>query len=158
MFNDGFKFKPTKDSIGAVVAEKKLTVDKEDYTLIALAIRGGGYEAEWSSNVTLGKFGQHQGFEKASQDVLSFLDSYIKTQQIKGKIKLWLTGYSRGGATANLLAGELNSGRKLPQVELASSDLYAFCFESPAGTLASFNPKNKKNDNIINIIKLDCTL
>lgn len=29
--NDGFKFKPTKDSIGAVVAEKKLTVDKEDY-------------------------------------------------------------------------------------------------------------------------------
>ena len=43
--NDGFKVKPTKDSIGAVAAEKKLTIDKEDYTLIALAIRVGGYEA-----------------------------------------------------------------------------------------------------------------
>jgi hypothetical protein len=129
-----------------------LTVEKEDYTLLALAIRGGGYEAEWASNVTLGTSGQHQGFHKASQDVLRFLENYIKTHDIKGKIKLWLTGYSRGAATANLLAGELNSGRKLPQVELASSDLYAFCFESPAGTLASFNPRNKKNDNIINIV------
>ncbi|WP_314086068.1 VWA domain-containing protein [Lactococcus chungangensis] len=150
--NDAFKLKPTKDSIGAVIAEKKLTVEKEDYTLLALAIRGGGYEAEWASNVTLGTSGQHQGFHKASQDVLRFLENYIKTHDIKGKIKLWLTGYSRGAATANLLAGELNSGRKLPQVELASSDLYAFCFESPAGTLASFNPRNKKNDNIINIV------
>ena len=153
--NDGFKFRPTKDSIGAIAAEKKLTVDKEDYTLIALAIRGGGYEAEWASNVTLGTSGQHQGFHKASQDVLKFLDNYIKTHHIKGKIKLWLTGYSRGGATANLLAGELNSGRKLPQVELAPSDLYAFCFEPPAGTLASFDPRNKKNDNIINIVNLN---
>ena len=153
--NDGFKFRPTKDSIGAIAAEKKLTVDEEDYTLIALAIRGGGYEAEWASNVTLGTSGQHQGFHKASQDVLKFLDNYIKTHHIKGKIKLWLTGYSRGAATANLLAGELNSGRKLPQVELAPSDLYAFCFEPPAGTLASFDPRNKKNDNIINIVNLN---
>lgn len=153
--NDGFKFKPTKDSIGAVVAEKKLTVDKEDYTLIALAIRGGGYEAEWSSNVTLGKFGQHQGFEKASQDVLSFLDSYIKTQQIKGKIKLWLTGYSRGGATANLIAGELNNGRKLPQVTLVSSDLYAFCFEPPAGTLEKLGAKDTKHHNVVSIVNLN---
>ncbi|WP_394206294.1 VWA domain-containing protein [Lactococcus chungangensis] len=150
--NDAFKLKPTKDSIGAVIAEKKLTVEKEDYTLLALAIRGGGYEAEWASNVTLGTSGQHQGFHKASQDVLRFLENYIKTHDIKGKIKLWLTGYSRGAATANLLAGELNSGRKLPQVELAPSDMYVFCFESPAGTLASFNPRNKKNDNIINIV------
>ena len=153
--NDGFKFRPTKDSIGAIAAEKKLTVDEEDYTLIALAIRGGGYEAEWASNVTLGTSGQHQGFHKASQDVLRFLENYIKTHDIKGKIKLWLTGYSRGAATANLLAGELNSGRKLPQVELAPSDLYAFCFEPPAGTLASFDPRNKKNDNIINIVNLN---
>lgn len=153
--NDGFKFKPTKDSIGAVVAEKKLTVDKEGYTLIALAIRGGGYEAEWASNVTLGKFGQHQGFEKASQDVLSFLDSYIKTYQIKGKIKLWLTGYSRGGATANLVAGELNNGRKLPQVTLGSSDLFAFCFEPPAGTLEKLGAKDTKHHNIVNIVNLN---
>ena len=60
--NDDFKFKPTKDSIGAVLANKKLKVDQEDYTLLALAIRGGGYESEWASNVTLGTSGQHQGF------------------------------------------------------------------------------------------------
>jgi hypothetical protein len=110
--NDDFKFKPTKDSIGAVLANKKLKVDQEDYTLLALAIRGGGYESEWASNVTLGTSGQHQGFDKASQDVLTFLDSYVIKHKIQGKIKLWLTGYSRAAATANLVAGSLNNGRK----------------------------------------------
>mgnify|MGYP002135047415 FL=1 len=153
--NDGFKVKPTKDSIGAVAAETKLTIDKEDYTLIALAIRGGGYEAEWASNVTMGKTGQHQGFEKASQDVLDFLDTYIKKNKIKGKVKLWLTGYSRGAATANLIAGELNNGRKLPQVTLASSDLYAFCFEPPAGALENSGVKDAKHNNIVNIVNLN---
>lgn len=57
--NQNFLERPSKDSIGAVIAQKKLKVKEEDYTLIALAIRGGGYEAEWASNLTLGRTGEH---------------------------------------------------------------------------------------------------
>ena len=153
--NDDFKFKPTKDSIGAVLANKKLKVDQEDYTLLALAIRGGGYESEWASNVTLGTSGQHQGFDKASQDVLTFLDSYVIKHKIQGKIKLWLTGYSRAAATANLVAGSLNNGRKMPQVTLSPADMYAFCFEPPAGTLDTFDAKKDKHHNVVNIVNLN---
>lgn len=153
--NDDFKFKPTKDSIGAVLANKKLKVGKEDYTLLALAIRGGGYDSEWASNLTLGTSGQHQGFDKASQDVLIFLDDYIIKHKIQGKIKLWLTGYSRAAATANLVAGSLNNGRKISQVTLSPDDMYAFCFEPPAGTLAAFDAKNDKHHNIVNIVNLN---
>ena len=153
--NDDFKFKPTKDSIGAVLANKKLKVDQEDYTLLALAIRGGGYESEWASNVTLGTSGQHQGFDKASQDVLTFLDSYVIKHKIQGKIKLWLTGYSRAAATANLVAGSLNNGRKMPQVTLSPANMYAFCFEPPAGTLDTFDAKKDKHHNVVNIVNLN---
>ncbi len=157
--NDDFKFKPTKDSIGAVLANKNLKVGKEDYTLLALAIRGGGYESEWASNVTLGTSGQHQGFDKASQDVLTFLDNYIIKHKIQGKIKLWLTGYSRAAATANLVGGSLNNGRVMPQVTpqvtLSPTDMYAFCFEPPAGTLETFDAKNDKHHNIVNIVNLN---
>jgi hypothetical protein len=153
--NDDFKFKPTNDSIGAVLANKKLKVDQEDYTLLALAIRGGGYESEWASNVTLGTSGQHQGFDKASQDVLTFLDSYVIKHKIQGKIKLWLTGYSRAAATANLVAGSLNNGRKMPQVTLSLANMYAFCFEPPAGTLDTFDAKKDKHHNVVNIVNLN---
>ena len=153
--NDDFKFKPTNDSIGAVLANKKLKVDQEDYTLLALAIRGGGYESEWASNVTLGTSGQHQGFDKASQDVLTFLDSYVIKHKIQGKIKLWLTGYSRAAATANLVAGSLNNGRKMPQVTLSPANMYAFCFEPPAGTLDTFDAKKDKHHNVVNIVNLN---
>lgn len=153
--NDDFKFKPTKDSIGTVLANKKLKVDQEDYTLLALAIRGGGYESEWASNVTLGTSGQHQGFDKASQDVLTFLDSYVIKHKIQGKIKLWLTGYSRAAATANLVAGSLNNGRKMPQVTLSPANMYAFCFEPPAGTLDTFDAKKDKHHNVVNIVNLN---
>lgn len=153
--NDDFKFKPTKDSIGTVLANKKLKVDREDYTLLALAIRGGGYESEWASNVTLGTSGQHQGFDKASQDVLTFLDSYVIKHKIQGKIKLWLTGYSRAAATANLVAGSLNNGRKMPQVTLSPANMYAFCFEPPAGTLDTFDAKKDKHHNVVNIVNLN---
>ena len=126
--NDDFKFKPTKDSIGAVLANKKLKVDQEDYTLLALAIRGGGYESKWASNVTLRTSGQHQGFDKASQDVLTFLDSYVIKHKIQGKIKLWLTGYSRAAATANLVAGSLNNGRKNATSNTQSCEYVCFLF------------------------------
>ncbi|MBL3716748.1 VWA domain-containing protein [Lactococcus garvieae] len=153
--NQHFQERPSKDSIGAVIAQKKLTVKEEDYTLIALAIRGGGYEAEWASNLTLGRSGEHQGFREASEKVLTFLDQYLREHKVTGKIKLWINGYSRAAAVTNLTAGALNKGRKLASGELKAEDMYGFCFEAPAGTLLGTGNDDKRHDNIVNVINVN---
>ena len=58
--NDWFTKKPTTDSIGVIIGNKPVKVKDEEYTLIAVAVRGGGYEQEWASNITIGTSGQHQ--------------------------------------------------------------------------------------------------
>lgn len=153
--NQHFQERPSTDSIGAVIAQKKLTVKEEDYTLIALAIRGGGYEAEWASNLTLGRSGEHQGFREASEKALTFLDQYLKEHKVTGKVKLWINGYSRAAAVTNLTAGALNKGRKLASGELKAEDMYAFCFEAPAGTLKGTGNREGRHDNIVNVINVN---
>jgi len=75
--NDRYYSKPTMDSIGVVAANKKITVNGEEYTLIALAIRGGGYESEWASNFTIGMSGFHSGFNNAKIEVENFLEKQV---------------------------------------------------------------------------------
>lgn len=127
---------PTTDSIGVAGASKPLG----DYTLIAIAVRGGGYGKEWASNFTIGPTGQHQGFMTAKENVLDFINKFIIKNNISGKIKIWITGFSRAAATANLTAAALDDGTAkaiIPAldetVSLSNDDLYAYCFETPAG-------------------------
>ena len=75
--NDFWMSKPTRDSIGVLAANKTL---RDGSTLVALAIRGGGYEQEWSSNLTVGLWDEHEGFAKAKRDTLDFLDEYLNTE------------------------------------------------------------------------------
>ncbi|MDR2832382.1 MAG: VWA domain-containing protein [Streptococcaceae bacterium] len=152
--NEGFQTKPTKDSIGVVVAQKKINLVDEEYTVVALSVRGGGYEAEWASNLTLGMKGEHAGFKNASRQVLTFLEQYLKNTKVSGKMKLWLTGFSRGGAVANLAGGAINQGQMtFPEnIQFEPKNMYVFCFEPPAGTLIEFQPKTAIHNNILNII------
>ncbi len=128
--------KPTRDSVGVVAANKPLSFDGKEYTLIAVAIRGGGYEREWASNVTMGESGYHAGFSQARDTVIAFLKKYIKEQGISGDIKIWITGYSRAGATANMVAGAIDNGDvDLEGCHLELKDLFAYTFETPAGVV-----------------------
>lgn len=151
--NDAYLAKPSADSIGVIAGNKKITVNDEEYTLIAIAIRGGGYEQEWASNFTIGKTGQHVGFQTAKNNVISFLKSYISNKQINGKVKFWITGYSRAAATANLVGGAIDDFIEISQnISYERNDVYTYCFETPAGALT----ENVKNMliyyNIFNII------
>ncbi|MBQ8063972.1 MAG: hypothetical protein IJ230_08570 [Clostridia bacterium] len=145
--NDEFKAKPTADSLGFGVASKK--VAGKDYTLIALGLRGAGYEAEWAGNFTLGRYGQHSDFAKNKEKVLAFLKQYIADNHIKGHVKLCLSGYSRGGAVGNLVAGAIDDGAlKDTGITLGQKDLFAINFEPPQGALLSDSPQAAKYDNI----------
>ena len=162
--NDDYKKKTGFDTIGVGAAQKKIN---DEYTVVALGIRSGHYELEWSNNIWLGDGSKsdymHEGWYNAANKALSFLDSYVKGHVTTSKIKLWLVGFSRGGATANLTAGLLdNQIKKNPKtfkdtnITLAHDDLFAYTFEAPQG--ANYNsktveaPKSKIYNNIWNII------
>jgi len=157
--NDKYEKKPTTDSIGAVIANKKLiTKNGTSYTLIALAIRGGGYESEWAGNFTLGTTEMHAGFLNAKRQVLDFLKKYIKENNITGNIKLWIVGYSRAAATANLLAGSINDGESIgnsKKMHLSHDDIYVYTFETPQGAILNGKTQTEEQKNIHNIINVD---
>ncbi len=157
--NKYYKMKSTTDSLGVLFGSKKIG----DVTLVAAGIRGGNYEMEWASNLTVGdgkSIKQHQGFYEASTIYLESLEEYILNHSITGEIKLWTVGYSRGGATNNLSIGRID--QKIAKKEtlfqgkasLKKDDIYCYCFETPMG--ASFeeeiSPRDEIYSNIFNII------
>ena len=139
---DSFYKKPEMDSIGYGIASKYINIDNSDFTLLAIAVRGGNYEAEWASNVKLGLEGNAHGFDEASDTVVQGIKDYISSNNIKGHIKVWISGYSRAAITSNMTAGKLlNSmtGNKYEDsmVNFTSDDIYAYCFEPPMGVQIS---------------------
>ncbi|MBR3569306.1 MAG: S-layer homology domain-containing protein [Oscillibacter sp.] len=151
--NEWFTLRPETDSIGVVSGSKPISVNGEPYTLIAVAMRGGGYGREWASNFTIGETGQHSGFDTAKNNVLGYLKDYIAKQKITGRVKFWVTGFSRAAATANLVAGELDKGYDFgADITYAPQDVYAYCFETPAGALVEETRNQEVYYNIFNII------
>lgn len=157
--SEDWQKRPTKDSIGAIAARKEIKDENDNkYTLVALAVRGGGYGSEWASNFTLGRSGEHEGFSKAKDDVLDFLYDYLDDvpDDELNELKLWVVGYSRAGITANMVAGELNkrSNSLLPDgVSLKQENIYCYAFEPPMGIME--NQDDGSHTNIHNIVNLN---
>ena len=144
-----YDIKTGTDTIACSFANKKIG----DSTLVAVAVRSGGYGAEWASNLTLGSKGDHFGFNDASNKVYEYLADYVNSRNITGKVKFWITGFSRGGATANILAAKLdNTIDSHPKITYSKDDVYAYTFATPAGAVKSNKPHSKKYNNIFNII------
>ena len=154
--------KPTAESFGVFIATKKI----DDYTLIGVTVRGAGYLSEWASNFTIGKNEDFaQGFYDASNIYLHFLKEYINTYNITGKIKIWTSGYSRGGAVVNLSSGRIDDGLLenknilSDKVTYTKDDIYAYCFEAPAGRITHSTDeifeKGENYSNIYNVLNLN---
>ena len=164
--NDDYKKQTAFDTIGVAVAKKKITVDGKDYTLIGMAIRSGGYYNEWANNIWLGDGSKsdymHEGWYNAANKAIAFLKEYISGKGISGDIKFWVSGFSRGGATANLIAGLLDNRIDKGDAQLGSNvnlknrDLYAYTFEAPQGaniySKTVKSPKDSIYCNIWNIV------
>ena len=160
--NDDYVSRSRFDSIGVACANKQV----DDYTVIGVGIRSGGYFREWSNNVYLGDGTKsdymHEGWYNAANKTIDFIDEYISANRITGKIKVWIAGFSRGGATTNLAAGLLDNRIKNNEelfsndVTLTRDDLYAYTFEAPQG--ANYNsetvekPGSELYNNIYSIV------
>lgn len=153
----GYQKSPTMNSIACVVSNKNIG----DTSIIAVAVRGGGYEGEWAGNFNVGNGTNHAGFDVAKQQVC---DNIIKFMNQDGvtlnkNVKFWITGYSRAAATANLLAADVNNKElvgtsvcyDLDDYNYSADNVFAYCFETPRNTRYK-NAKNATYNNIFNIV------
>ena len=128
------------DTAGCAFAQKTLVQDGQRTTIIAAMLRGVGYGAEWTSNLHVGEGGGHYGFVTAAEHFFEDLQDYLKKAEAAagtlGTIKLWLGGYSRGAAVANLTAARIR--QQLPQI--AQENTFVYTFAAPAALTAADRP------------------
>ena len=150
------------DTIGVAAANRKV----DDYTVIGVGIRSGGYFREWGNNVYLGDGTKsdymHEGWYNAANKTIDFIDEYVSANRITGKVKVWIAGFSRGGAVTNLTAGLLDNKIRNNEAiftngaTLERDDLFAYTFEAPQG--ANYNSKTVEKPgsdlyrNIFNVV------
>ena len=134
--NAYYQEKPSSDSLGCIFGHKEISGRQ----MIACGVRGANYGSEWASNITVGTDRTyHQGFFEGSQILLNSLKEYLSEVGVKGKISLWIVGYSRAGAVCNLAAGQLDEAIQERQsilgegISLSKDNMYAYCFEPPQG-------------------------
>lgn len=90
------------ETIGSAIAHKKIG----DSTLIAVAMSGNNYQNEWLNNFTVSNLQRAEGFNNAAGKVFERIRSYIQEYSLSGKLRLWITGYSRAAAVANITAAD----------------------------------------------------
>lgn len=149
-FFKGFNFDNVKnlpseeeyDGICFTFAHKEL--DKSD--LFVASVKGFDYGQEWAGNFNVGKTGNHYDFDRSAGIVFDALKKYVNDNKVTNNVKLLLTGYSRGGAVANLLADKVLSATDKITLD---KNVYAYTFEAPKGMLKE-NAKEYKN--VFNIV------
>ena len=153
---DPYDIDPTGNSIAATIARMSLENNGE---LLVIAVRGGEYKAEWGGNFNVGGGDVHEGFNIAKEKILGYYTEYLSKygKNFNGKnLKLWITGYSRGSAVANLLGARFNdliTQNKIGLIDgsfsLKHEDVYTYCFATPN---VSKNAKKEGYENIFYII------
>lgn len=153
MANPDYLNRPQENTMGVSCAKKTISDKLGECTLIAVMCRGFNYHREWCGNTIVGYSGDHEGFAIAADTAITFLRQYVAEQGISGRVKIWITGYSRGAIAANMVAGRLDDGYELGNgASLKGYDLYAYCFEPPMGVDCAKNPSAQVYGNIHNIV------
>ena len=137
------------DTAACGFATKTINNGTSNDTLVAVAIRGEGYGAEWASDFRIGDTGDATGFANAANYVLNNLEDYLQDVEVTGNLKLWVVGYSRGAAVADLMVHYINEDTAAVSDTLQSSNIYAYAFATPN---AAVNASNNADNNIINIV------
>ena len=87
-------------SFGTTIGHKTLENGQE---LIVVAPRNYNYMTEWLSNFNVGNSGDHAGFSESATFVKERFDYYLSERDFSN-YKVWMVGYSRGGAVIDLAA------------------------------------------------------
>ena len=126
---------PTPDTVACAIGSKTVKTQNGTKKVVSITVRSANYEKEWTSNVTLGKNGEAEGFAEAADQVTKEVNEYLEKHDLTkgaedGDVVFWLSGFSRGGATANLTAKRLID-------QFGNGKVYAYTIEAPQGGVAS---------------------
>ena len=133
-------------TVASMIGHKEIQYNGETATLVVIGIRSGKYYKEWMSNFNVDEDnGLHAGFNHAATLITDRALSYIDQYNFTGKIKVWVAGFSRGAAIANLTAAKLNNVERV-----GKDNIYAYTFATPRGV--ANDPDQSLYDNIFNII------
>ena len=140
---------PTPDTVACAIGSKNVETNNGTKKIVAITVRSANYEKEWASNVTLGKDGEAEGFAKAADQVTKEVNQYLEDHDMTkgaedGDVVFWLSGFSRGGATANLTAKRLID-------QYGDGKVYAYTIEAPQGGVASAERSDRDYTVIHNI-------
>ena len=133
--NKYYNSEKKENSVGVVIGYKTIIQDGESYTLLAIIPRSAGYKQEWFGNFAIGGGDIHEGFKSARDEILRFTKQYIKNNNIKGALKVWTTGYSRGAAISNLIGGFFAGGGIDyfgNDVSITPEDVYCYTIGTPS--------------------------
>lgn len=144
---------PTPDSVACAIGSKDVETEQGTKKVISITVRSANYEKEWASNVSIGKEGEAEGFAAAANEVTAEVNQYLEDHGLteeaeNGNVIFWLSGFSRGGATANLTAKRL-----IDQFE--NGKIYAYTIEAPQGGMASEERSDRDYTVIHNIVCKD---
>ena len=115
--------------MGTTIARKTLP---NGQTLIVVAPRNYNYMTEWLSNFNVGTSGDHAGFSESAGYIKERLDEYIYTNHLSD-YKIWMVGYSRGGAVVDLAAKKINEN--ILDYDMKADDFYVYTFGAPRASL-----------------------
>lgn len=150
-------FTGTTDVTAYTFARKQLS---DGRNLVFVGIRGT-YGSEWLSNFNLslknGAQPDHCGFDRAEEEIRAGLEAYCAELGIDpGESALLVTGHSRGGAVANLLAAQLDAeaqedGSDQEEGPFPRDAIYAYTFAAPNATQAA-GAEDETYANIFNVV------
>jgi len=121
--------------------------------LIAVVVRGTDSISNWMTNISVGTGEEHEGFACSRDYILEQLALFLAESEYGDlNTTYFITGYSYGGAVANLLAVELSNR--------ADSSVFAYTFASPNVTRdpAAFDSDYDNIFNVCNTLDLVTTL
>ena len=141
--SDDYNKDPSMYTVSTMMAHRRIGSGDDAYELIAVGICGQGYLDEWESNFSIGSGKHPEGFDSASQLVYDRVFGYISATHLSGKLKIWISGFSRAAAISNITAAKLSDSDLFSQ-----ETVFAYTFATPM-TVREKEPK--PYENIFNI-------
>ena len=141
--SDDYDKAPSMYTVSTVMGHQTIGKGDDAFELISVGICGQGYMDEWESNLTVGTGRHPEGFYNAAHLVYDRVFGYISENHIKGKKKIWISGFSRAAAVSNITASLLSDSDFFSQ-----ESVFAYTFATP-NTVRSTTPK--LYENIFNI-------
>ena len=113
-------------TVSTTIGHQTIRDGDDSFELIAVGICGQGYMNEWESNLSIGTGKNPEGFSSAAHLVYDRVFGYISENHLNGKMKIWLSGFSRAAAVSNITASLLSDSDTFSQ-----ETVFAYMFATP---------------------------